>query len=74
MWTLGWVYFKLKNYPQALEFIKKSTDVRDSVEVLEHLGDVYEKLGEVELAVRNWQKAHDLDPERKSVLIKLGIN
>jgi len=73
--TIGWVYFRMQDYEQALVFITKSIEKRDaSAEVLEHLGDVYTKLGERERAVEAWQKAQELEPERESVLMKLGIN
>ena len=41
---------------------------------MEHLGDVYQKLGQSDLAAEYWQQSRELDPERESVLIKLGIN
>jgi Tfp pilus assembly protein PilF len=40
---------------------------------MEHLGDVYDKLGQPENAQKYWQKALDLDRTRKSVQEKLGL-
>ncbi|MFQ5770710.1 MAG: tetratricopeptide repeat protein, partial [bacterium] len=73
--TIGWVYYKLGDYKKALEYIKKSIAVRDeSAEVLEHLGDIYEKLGQMDLAIQFWKKAMELEPDRKSLLLKLNSN
>lgn len=73
--TMGWVYFKMTDFEQALTFIKRALEIRNnSAEVHEHLGDVYDKLGETELAVQSWQQARELEPDRQSVLLKLGIN
>ena len=58
--TMGWIYFKLKNYDLAKKFILKSTEVRgddSSSEVFEHLGDVYLALKDVENALVYYNKA-----------------
>ena len=73
--TIGWVFFKLEKYDKAIEYIEKSLTYREgSAEVYEHLGDVYQKLGEPEIAHKHWQQAKELEPDRQSVLLKLGIN
>lgn len=58
--TMGWIYFKLKNYDLAKKFILKSTEVRgddSSSEVLEHLGDVYIALKDTKNALIYYNKA-----------------
>ena len=71
--TVGWVFFKLKEYDKALRFIKASIDTgAASAEVLEHLGDVYEARGELEQAQEWWQKALQKDPSRKHLSEKLN--
>jgi Tfp pilus assembly protein PilF len=57
--TYGWVLYKLGRYPEALQWVEKAVAVTASPDsdLLEHLGDIYFKLGDTEKAVLNWQKA-----------------
>jgi hypothetical protein len=45
-----------------------------SATVYEHLGDVYDKLGNDDLAQEWWGKSFDADPGRIHLLEKLNIN
>lgn len=55
--TVGWVYFKLGDNDRARRFIRASIDTGEaSAEVLEHLGDVYEALGNLEEAKNGGNK------------------
>lgn len=70
--TIGWIYFKLGNYQEALQFIKKAIGTREeSAEVLEHLGDVYYQLGEIGNAQKYWLKALEKDPGNQILKNKL---
>ncbi|RMF54915.1 MAG: tetratricopeptide repeat protein, partial [Calditrichaeota bacterium] len=70
--TVGWIYFKLGDYQQALYYIKRAVEHREgSAEVLEHLGDVYYQLGEQEKAQEYWQKAYEKDPDNKALKAKI---
>jgi tetratricopeptide (TPR) repeat protein len=72
--TIGWIHYQRQEYQKALEYILKSVAVRDtSAEVMEHLGDVYDKLGQPEQARQYWHKALDLDGSRETLLRKLGL-
>ncbi len=63
--TLGWIYYKKGDYEFALEYIQQAVDTGDaSAEVYEHLGDVYDALGDDTNAKNSWEKAFELDPER----------
>lgn len=57
--TYGWVLYKLGRYPEALQWVEKavSATVSPDSDLLEHLGDIYFKLGDTENAVLNWKKA-----------------
>ena len=47
--TIGWIYFKLGRYKEAAQYIKKSVEQRTgSPVVLEHLGDVYAAMKNME--------------------------
>ncbi len=60
--TLGWIYYKMKRFAEALRLIQRAVDLRqqsggnDAV-LLEHLGDVFHTQGEKEKAVEAWEKA-----------------
>ncbi len=70
--TIGWIYYKLKNYNDAEKYIKKAIEVREnSAVVFEHLGDVYYKLEKYHLAKENWQKALDMQPQNTELKLKL---
>ena len=71
--TIGWIYYKLKNYDEAEKYIKQAIAVREnSAVVFEHLGDVYYKLEKYNLAKENWQKALDIQPQNTELKMKLG--
>ncbi|MEQ9090623.1 MAG: tetratricopeptide repeat protein [Balneola sp.] len=63
--TMGWVFYKTGEFEKARRFIKASIDLDDeaaSAEVLEHLGDVYDKLNKPAEAKKWWRKALKKDP------------
>ncbi|MEI6847930.1 MAG: tetratricopeptide repeat protein, partial [Chlorobiaceae bacterium] len=49
--TLGWILFKMKEYQQAQEHLEKAAqlDPREP-EILDHLAEVYDQLGNPEKA------------------------
>ena len=71
--SLGWVYFKTGQYPQAEENLRKANErMNTDPTVHDHLGEVYEKTGNLKMAVAQWERsmteyAHslpaDADPE-----------
>lgn len=69
--SLGWLYFKLKNYEKAKELLLKAKERAKDPVIYEHLGDVYEKLGDKERAREKWQRALELDPENEEIKKKL---
>ena len=72
--TLGWIYYLMEDYDKALEYIASAAEKGGSATVFEHLGDVYEKLGDDEKAQEWWGKSFDFDPERVHLLEKLELN
>lgn len=62
--TYGWILFKLKNYEDARDYIIKSLKVNpNSAVVNDHLGDVYDALGDRTNAMKYWKKAYELAPD-----------
>ncbi len=56
--SLGWVYFKLGQYPLAEENLLKASE-RESTDptVHDHLGELYEKTGRLKQAVSQWDQS-----------------
>jgi tetratricopeptide (TPR) repeat protein len=70
--TLGWIYYKLGQYPQALEFVRRAVELEDdSAVILEHLGDIYEKMDDMQNAQRYWGEALKQDPNNQKLQEKL---
>jgi Tfp pilus assembly protein PilF len=56
--SLGWVFYKRKDFEKALPIMKKATKlVPDDPIILEHLGDVYLQLNDKENAMKSYQKS-----------------
>ncbi len=70
--TIGWIYFRKKNYNLAIEYIKQSLSIDSTNSViLEHLGDVYLKLNDLDNGLKNYHKALKYSPGNQSVLNKI---
>lgn len=73
--TIGWIYYKQKNYKLAKAFVERSLELRsdskESAVVFDHLGDIYFALGNVEKAIESWQQAAKIDPTLSEVQKKL---
>lgn len=67
--SLGWAYFQLGDYEQALEHMERAVDLRPGdATIAEHLGDVYWRVGRKLEAQFQWQHAKDNRPEPKDLL------
>jgi len=60
--TYGWILFKLKDYKNAAKYIEKAVSIRSDAVLLEHLGDVYEAMGEIVKAMKYWKQGLEKDP------------
>ena len=73
--TFGWIYYKLKQFDLALQYIKQSLESRaDSPIVIQHLGDVYYELGDHSNAKLYWNKAFELDPDNENLKDRINSN
>jgi tetratricopeptide (TPR) repeat protein len=62
--SLGWAYFRMGRFEDARAPLEAAArELPADAVVLEHLGDLYEKLGEADLALTAWGQALDFDPE-----------
>ncbi len=56
--TLGWVFYKLKNWKEAERYIEEAIATgHASAAVHEHMGDIYYRLDQKTKAMEFWQKA-----------------
>jgi len=56
--SLGWVYFKSGQYAQAEENLRKANErINTDPTVHDHLGEVYEKTGNLKMAVAQWERS-----------------
>ena len=70
--SLGWAYFKLKRYDEATDALEKAVAlVDDDATVIEHLGDVYAARHLIKKALKRYQRAQELAPERKELVEKI---
>ena len=74
--TLGWIYYKLNQYEEALKYMKEAVDIteKDSEPhpvILEHLGDIYLKLGDINNAEYYWKRALEFDKDNENLLKKI---
>ena len=66
--SLGWAYFTLRDYEQAVTYCERAVDLIPSDPIIaEHLGDVYWKVGRKLEAGFQWQHALDNHPEAVDV-------
>ncbi|PID75107.1 MAG: hypothetical protein CSA20_02855 [Deltaproteobacteria bacterium] len=59
--SLGWVYFRLKQFEKALKYLEESASYEPGdPHIFDHLGDVYLAVDDKKNAVKAYQKAYDL--------------
>src|SRR5208282_4265992 len=71
--SLGWVYFKERNYPKTLEELTRAVELLpDDPTVWEHMGDYHAQLKEPDKAWDAWMTSAVNDPENKKIIKKLS--
>lgn len=61
--SLGWVYYRLGDYKQALNYLQKAAASNSDAEIAAHLGEVFWMTGDRDKARDIWNKALKEDPE-----------
>ena len=71
--SLGWYYYKISDYPQAIANLLKAVAALPSGDpvVYEHLGDAYDRAGENSKALEAWNRALALNPDNKALQGKI---
>jgi len=70
--TIGWIYFKMKNYDYAKKYIERSLEINgNSAVVLDHLADVYSAMKDYTNAKKYWNLSLSKNPNNENVRKKL---
>jgi tetratricopeptide (TPR) repeat protein len=70
--SLGWVYYRKGDYPQAAAYLERAAQlVPDDPIIREHLGDVYHKMKEPFKALDSYRQSLSLDPGNAGVEEKI---
>jgi tetratricopeptide (TPR) repeat protein len=66
--SLGWAYYRLARYEDAVRELEKAIDLKPSDPTInDHLGDAYWKVGRKLEAKFQWNHARDLNPEAEDL-------
>ena len=66
--SLGWVYYRLGKYGQAVDLLERAVELRPQDPIInDHLGDAYWRTGREREARVQWQRALSLDPEDERI-------
>lgn len=74
--SMGWVLFRQKDYPRALEYLRKAYDKRPEVEIAAHLGEVLWASGRQDEARTLWREARGREPDNttlRETLVRLNV-
>jgi tetratricopeptide (TPR) repeat protein len=71
--TYAWILFNSGNYKKALEYIEKAMQFNGSgdPDILEHYGDILEKLGRKKDAVKYWKLSVEKGNENEDIIRKI---
>jgi tetratricopeptide (TPR) repeat protein len=74
--SMGWVLFRQKDYPRALEYLQRAYALRPEVEIAAHLGEVLWAMGRADEARTLWRDARGREPENttlRETLARLNV-
>ena len=67
--SLGWAYYRMRDYPRALEQLERAVELEAGDATLnDHLGDVYWRLGRRTEARFQWRRALSLTPDNSTAI------
>ena len=69
--SMGWVQYRLGNYPAAVNFLQQALEKLPDHEIAAHLGEVLWMQGNREQAMEVWQEGLKLNPQ--SIIIPAAI-
>ncbi|MDH5632060.1 MAG: tetratricopeptide repeat protein [Gammaproteobacteria bacterium] len=65
--SMGWVQYRLGNYQEAVQYLKRALAIRNDAEISAHLGEVLWIIGERKEAEHVWHRALKLTPDNESL-------
>jgi Flp pilus assembly protein TadD len=66
--SMGWVHYRLGEYPQAVESLERAVELEPGDPVInDHLGDAYWRVGRHREARYQWQRALTLEPDQELI-------
>jgi pentatricopeptide repeat protein len=71
--TIGWIYFRLGRYAEAETWTKTAISKGEvNAVVYEHLGDIYFRMNQRDLAIEHWNMALKLDEQNSQLRDKIA--
>ncbi len=68
--SLGWAYYRLRDYPRAVEHLERAVELQPQDPIInDHLGDAYWRVGRRLEAVYQWSLAMSLEPEPEDAAV-----
>jgi tetratricopeptide (TPR) repeat protein len=73
--SLGWVYYRMKDYPRAVKYLERAVELMPNDPTInDHLGDAYWKINRRNEARFQWKRALSFHPEPdQKILIEKKI-
>lgn len=66
--SLGWVYYQKGDYVRAVEQLERAVELAgDDPTIIEHLGDAYEKVNQVDRALGRYREALKRSTEEEQI-------
>lgn len=75
--SLGWVYYRMGDMPNALKYLREAYSAKPDVEVAAHLGEVLWTTGAREEALKVWREASGREPRNevlRGTLARLNVS
>ncbi|MGE0797723.1 MAG: tetratricopeptide repeat protein [Lautropia sp.] len=75
--SLGWVYYRMGNLPNALKYLREAYSSKPDVEVAAHLGEVLWATGARDEALKVWREASGREPKNevlRGTLARLNVS
>ncbi len=70
--SLGWIYFHQGDYIQAEQYVHQASMLLKDPVIFDHLGDIYQKLGETQKAIESWEVAFSFEtPDKQKIAQKI---
>lgn len=71
--SLGWVHYRLGEYPEGVKYLERAVELRPQDPVInDHLGDAYWRVGRHQEARFQWRRALSLEPEADTIPVIEG--